>query len=352
MKRLIIFLALTSISLFISCSKGTLTENLPNDQSTYSVDTTIFSEVYAEARGIDGLYSLVVSRYGDIIYEKYFHGHDAEKVHDVRSVTKSLTSILIGIAIDKGFITGVNERMRGYIEPLVDDYDKYKTTITIEHLLTMSAGFEWTPIGDWSEYNNWISASDQINYVMNKPIVTVPGAEFNYNDGASHLLSVILTEATGLSAKEFAEKYLFNYLEIGDRPWSTDNRGYNLGNVAVELTSRDMIKLGNLFLYNGVWNSQRVVSGEWIEQSTKYHISTGIGLEYEKYYGYLWWVNDKGDHPYYFANGYGGQFIVVIPDLELVVVATNKWWNVGNKADEYWYRTITMIIENIIFLFD
>lgn len=116
----------------------------------------------------------------------------------------------------------------------------------------------------------------------------------------------------------------------------------------MELTSRDMIKLGNLFLYNGLYDGHRVVSQSWIEESTKKHISTGIGIEYEKYYGYLWWVYDKGGHPYYFANGYGGQFIVVVPNLELVVVATNKWRGVDNKTSENWYRTITLIIEEII----
>lgn len=95
---------------------------------------------------------------------------------------------------------------------------------------------------------------------MNKPIISTPGTVFNYNDGAAHLLSVILTEVTGLSEKDFANKYLFNYLGIGDRPWRTDNRGYNLGNEAVELTSRDMIKIGNLFLYNGLYDMNRVVS--------------------------------------------------------------------------------------------
>lgn len=112
---------------------------------------------YSDAEDIDGIYSLVVSHYGYILVEKYFHWRSADMVHDVRSVTKSLTSILIGIAIDKGFIPDVNEKISNYISPLVSGFDEDKKTITIELLLTMSAGFQWTPIGDWSEYNRWIN---------------------------------------------------------------------------------------------------------------------------------------------------------------------------------------------------
>jgi CubicO group peptidase (beta-lactamase class C family) len=118
--------------------------------------------------------------------------------------------------------------------------------------------------------------------------------------------------------------------------------------VAVKLTPGDMIKLGNLLLNKGIWNGQRVVSEAWAGESTKNHISTGISIPYERGYGYLWWVYEGGEHLCYFANGYGGQFIVVVPELEIVVVATNNWVVPGNKADENWYRTITLIMENVI----
>ena len=109
-----------------------------------------------------------------------------------------------------------------------------------------------------------------------------------------------------------------------------------------------MIKLGNLFLNKGVWNGQRVVSQQWVEESTSKHMPTGIYIKYEKDYGYLWWIYEGIEHTLYFANGYGGQFIVVVPELELVVVATNNWSIPGSEANQNWYSTITLIVEQII----
>lgn len=201
MKKFITSLLILSVIVSLLHCKKSSTENNLSDLTSFGIDTVQLSEAYSQAEDIDGIYSLIVSRYGEILVEKYFHDHSSEKVHDVRSVTKSLTSILIGIAIDKGFIRDINEKISNYILPLISNFDEDKKTITIEHLLTMSAGFQWPPIGDWSEYTRWINSPDQIEHVMNKPIISTPGTVFNYNDGASHFLSVILTEATGLSEK-------------------------------------------------------------------------------------------------------------------------------------------------------
>ncbi len=299
------------------------------------------------AEEFESLLSLLISRNGKLVVEEYYNGYSQDSLHDVRSVTKSITSILVGIAIDKGFIESEKDYISKYLKPIVDIWESDKDSITIEHLLTMTGGFLWTPIGDWSDYSKWYNASDQIDFVMRRPILENPGEVFNYNDGASHLLSVIVSEASQMSTSDFADKYLFGPLGIDTRPWDMDNRGYQKGNVALSLQSMDMIKIGKLYLNHGKWKNERIISSSWIENSTRKHIDTFSGY-FGRGYGYLWWIDEKDGMEYYFANGYGGQFIVVVPDLDMVITATNNWRIPENKANSNWYETASLIIDQII----
>jgi CubicO group peptidase (beta-lactamase class C family) len=294
---------------------------------------------------------LLVARNGVLVSEEYFQEEDGpESQHDVRSVTKSLTSALIGIAIEEGFIENVDQTLADFlVGSVVDSLDEAKGQITIRQLLTMTCGLEWFEIGAYSEYNDWITAPDQIEYILNKPMVTTPGMVFNYSDGAAHLVSVILTEATGMNALEFAEQYLFAPLDISGRPWRTDNRGYNLGGVALEITPRDMLKFGTLYLQNGVYEGVQVIPAAWVSASTESHISTNNAVPFGPNYGYYWWIGRAYSHDYYFANGYGGQFLVVVPDWNLVVVATGNWRGIGrDQAGEQWYNIISVIMNNVL----
>ena len=139
------------------------------------IDESMLEAAYDTAEEIASIQSLLVSRNGVLVAERYFHGADADSFFEVRSVTKSVISILIGIAIEQGIIPGTNQSIGPYLQPLVDDFDTTKNSVTIEHLLTMSGGFDWAPFGDWSEYNSWVRASNQIEYVMSKPLVHEPG---------------------------------------------------------------------------------------------------------------------------------------------------------------------------------
>ncbi len=313
-----------------------------------NIDMDELIAAYSQAREITDIKSLLVGRNGVLVAEEYFNGHGQENQHDIRSVTKSILSILIGIAIDKGFITSVDQSISDFLGGVVDSLDNDKRNITIRHLLTMSSGLEWAEFGDWSEYNRWRAAEDQINYILGKQVIHTPGSVFDYNDGASHLLSVILSEASGISTYQFADKYLFTPLDIGQRIWPVDSRGYCLGCVALQLTSRDMYKLGILYLQGGIYHGKKIVSQEWIRNSTAVQIQTKIALPYGSNYGFLWWMDRAESWNFYYAMGYGGQFIFNVPGANLVVVSTCEWQGVGNRADGNWYNIINLIVNKIV----
>jgi len=329
----------------IDCSE---TPDSPIQAFNQNIDSSQLAEAYALAGQIDGMKSLLVERNGIIVAEYYFNGDDPEDLHDVRSVTKSFSSALIGIAIEKGYIESVDNSLADYLGSVIENLDEERGAITIRQLLTMSCGLEWSEIGDYSEFNAWVTSPDQINYILAKPFVTTPGTHFNYSDGAAHLISVVLEEASGMSAQEFSYEYLFKPLEIEPRPWLSDNRGYNYGGVGLFVSPRDMIKLGRLYLEKGKYKGEDVIPAEWISTSTQNHIYTNNAVPYGPNYGYFWWVTEVQSHNAYFANGYGGQFIFNVPDLNLVVVATCNWRNTGGQADTHWYNIISIIVNNII----
>jgi CubicO group peptidase (beta-lactamase class C family) len=314
-----------------------------------NMDEGLLSAACSEAAGVPGMKSLLVSRNGVTVVERYFNGQGPDSLHDVRSVTKSVMSMLIGIAIDRGFLPDVDRPIGEYLEPVVGPLDPDKAAITIRHLLTMSGGFGWAEFGDWSEYNRWTQAPDQAAYVLNKPLIHAPGTVFNYNDGACHLLSVVLTQAAGMSTLDFANRYLFGPLGIGPRPWARDKAGFYKGCVALELTGRDMIKLGNLFLRHGTsGGGERIVSAEWVALSTRPQIRTGLDVPYGSRYGFLWWIDSANSRNFYYANGYGGQFIFIVPESNLCVAAACDWRSAGNRADEHWFAVVSLIVNDVL----
>ena len=326
---------------------------LPSCTSTSSVLSPeaeeALEEAFASARRIDGIKSLVVGQQGRLVAERYYNSAGPDSPHDVRSVTKSITSALIGIAIEHGHIASVDQTLAEFLVPsVVDDLDDTRAGITIRNLLTMSAGHEWHELGGDSEFNDWIGAPDQIAYVLDKPIVDPPGARFNYSDGTAHLLSVVLTSATGMGAADFALRYLFEPLGLEERAWPVDNRGYNFGGVGLHLTPHDMLALGTLYLNEGRAGDQQIVSSDWVRTSTQAQMSTDSALPYGTSYGYLWWRGSANHVSFYFATGYGGQFILVVPESLLVVVATCEWRFGREQANEHWSAIINLIVNQIV----
>jgi CubicO group peptidase (beta-lactamase class C family) len=261
---------------------------------------------------------------------------------------------LIGIAIDKGILASEDLTIGNYLHTLVDTLEPAKADITIRNLLTMTSGLDGNDIPNVSEYNNWYNAPNQVQYTLGKLFIHQPGQVFGYNTGACHLASVILTRAAESATLRFAEQHLFQPLGISQYAWGVDRQGNTNGGAALSLTPRDMLKIGQLYLGKGMYGGVRVVSEAWVVKSTTFQITTNNAQPFGPGYGYLWWIGSTArQHSYFFANGYGGQFLVVAPDLKLIVVATNRWAGVPSATtSQQWYSTLDLIINRIVPLYD
>lgn len=309
--------------------------------------------VFERASEMVNLKALIVWKKDRIVREEYFNSGHPDSAHDVRSVTKSVMATLIGIAIDHELIASEDQVIGEFLEPLVGAFDSAKAKIKISDILSMTSGLEGDELADLSEYNNWALASDQLTYTLSKPLIHAPGQVFTYNSGVAHLSSAIITQATSMSTFQFAKDFLFTPLGITDHHWETDNRGIFNGGAGLELTPHDMLKLGRLYLQQGVYNGERIISETWIDNAVTSKIAAGDATPFGPEYGYYWWNGHLHSHDYYFANGWGGQFIVIVPDIELIVVATNRWSGVSSAtARQQWYDTIDMIMNGIVVAYD
>ncbi|MCG6922343.1 MAG: beta-lactamase family protein [Acidobacteria bacterium] len=293
---------------------------------------------------------LLVERNGVLVMEDYFNGASASSAFDVRSVTKTVMSILVGIAIDRGLIRSVEETIGDYLAPVVPSLTAEKAGITIRQLLTMTSGIPWLELGsEEQDYSAFVSSPDPLLWILNRPLEYPPGEVWNYNTGASHILSAILTEATGTSAREFGQAHLFGPLDAEVGPWLTDSRGYCFGGHGISLRGRTMIKLGRLFLDGGTWQGRLVVSESWVRESTAWHRATGDALPWGSGYGYLWWKGRDGRTglEFTFAVGYGGQFILVVPERNTTIAAATAWSGV-READTNFLLVLSTIVEAIL----
>jgi CubicO group peptidase (beta-lactamase class C family) len=202
--------------------------------------------------------------------------------------------------------------------------DLRKQTLTVYHLLTMTAGFDWPEFGEWHYFAPMAYQADICRFVLNRPLSTMPGTAMNYNSGCSHLLAAILQQTAGVAVDEFAKEVLFKPLGITNFRWYADHQGINKGADGLRLTAVDMARFGSLYLHQGRFGSQQIISPDWIRASTTACFTTypNIGS-----YSYHWWVaHSQSDHesPFFFALGFGGQYIFVVPKRKIVAVFTSE----------------------------
>ena len=267
------------------------------------------------------VYSILIIKNGFLVKEWYQIPYDKDYLFRVYSVSKSVTSTLIGIALSKGYINSLDEFVLDYFP----DYDiaypsLQKDAMTIWHLLTMTTGLHWPEYYPYNDprnpYNTWKASEDHVGFVLNRTMVAHPGTTFNYNTGASHLLSAIIQRATNMSTLEFANQYLFGPLSIEESRWLEDPQGVAGGGDNLYLKPRDMAKIGYLFLKEGNWEGKKIISENWVRTSTSAIVNWGGELNY----GYQWWID--ADDDLYRALGYGGQQINVFHTQDLIVVFT------------------------------
>ena len=302
------------------------------------------------ARANDRMRSLLVVKDGRLVVEEYFGDGADEELHDVRSVTKSVVSALAGIAIERGDIGGLDDPIGDYLDPVASWMEPEKRAITVGHLLTMTSGLEWDESGGFGSYIDWIRSGDYLGFVLDKPLTYSPGSQFTYNSGAVHLLGVVIEQATTMQLPAFARHALFDPMGIAVSRWESLGGGFYNGGAGLDLSPRDLARFGQLFLQRGSSGGRQLVPAEWVDRSTvtrfDWRLDSGSlsGISY----GFLWWTVPEAPEPMYFAWGHGGQYIVVVPDLNLVVVTTNNWWRVGEAAGDYEQKTMDIVVRHVL----
>jgi CubicO group peptidase (beta-lactamase class C family) len=272
-----------------------------------------------EAADLPRLHSLLVSWRGDLVLEHYARGFRPARLANIKSASKSIISTLVGIAIDRGLIPGVDTPIVTWFPELRRDPDPRKRAITIEDLLTMRSGLESTSGGN---YGPWVKSRNWVAYALTRPMVGDPGGDMEYSTGTSHLLSASLTKATKKSTWAYAQEVLARPLGITLAQWPRDPQGIYFGGNEMLMTPRQMLRIGELYLNQGRAGGKQIVPEAWVRESCRPR--TRSRFDPDRGYGYGWWTRDFNGHEACFAWGYGGQYILVFRDLDLVVVATSS----------------------------
>ena len=312
----------------------------------------------------DEVHSMIIFKDNKLVFEEYFQGHrykwdganhhgewiswDKSTLHGVKSVTKSITSICIGIAIDKGFIESVHQSIFDYLPDHQHLKMNDKEKITIEYLLTMTSGLEWDEWGaPLSSASNdmvgiWYQDKNPITFILERPLINNPGTTFTYSGGNTAILGEIIRNASNMELDKFSEEYLFKPLEIDSSNWAVRyNNGVIEAGGSLEITPRDMVKIGVTFLNNGIWNEKQIISEQWVEKSaTLYRDNQGINIpgtaSGRHGYSYSWWTKSytkSGEEiNMYNAGGWGGQEIIILPELNTVVVFTGGNYTANVKV--------------------
>jgi CubicO group peptidase (beta-lactamase class C family) len=273
------------------------------------------------------IHNLLIVKDGYIVAEQYYsEEYGPEDLHRIYSCTKSITSTLLGIASGKGQLGSLDQKALDFFPELdIKNRTPEKESINLRHLLTMSAGLEWYemeyPYGDSrNTFFQWNQAGGGVEYVLNLAMAAAPGTEYAYSTGVSHILSSILQKVTGTRADSFALKHLFEPLGIQDYYWPVDNEGVAYGGSGLRMTPRDLARVGYLYLNEGTWDGKEIVPSDWIRSAHQKHMARKYIPD--NYYGYQFWVSDYGP---YSAVGFGGQWLTIVPEHNLVVVMNNRF---------------------------
>jgi len=300
------------------------------------------------------VHSILIIKDGKLVFEEYFSGYtynysgdkfqgdyvnfDRNTRHFLGSASKSITSAVLGIAFTRGFINSVDKKVFSFFPEYAYLNNEEKDKITLEHFLTMTSGLEWIyeDISDKDARNDIITLArvdDPIRFVLKKPVLFPPGTVFNYASGNTVVLGEVIRKASGFNIKELAEKYLFTPLGIKNFHFAKYQSGVYAVSGDIYMLPRDMAKVGYLYLKKGIWKGKRILSEDWITKSVTEYIPY-TGNQQTTGYGYQWWLKTYDNlYDSFSARGWGGQTIVVVPDLDLVAVFTggdyeinNQWW--------------------------
>jgi CubicO group peptidase (beta-lactamase class C family) len=344
-RRLLPAPAATALALLLLTSLGPLSG--PSDRAealswptatpaAEGLDAAAIDRGVEQLSALGGVRTVLVIRHGTVVADRSFGGPGLNgEPHNLKSASKSLLSALVGIGLDRGVFgdaglgATLGDLLPGYTRGLPEE----KRGITLENLLSMESGLRSTSrerYGPWVAHDDWVAAA------LAEPMVAEPGTEYHYSTGNSHLVSAILTEATGKSTLELARQWLMRPIGGDVASWDRSPEGYSFGGNNLYMTPRDLARLGQLFLRGGRWDGRQVVPSSWIGRSTARH-ATGWPERYGAY-GYFWWIPRDDPWESYAAIGYGGQFLYVVPELDMLVVVTSTLEGKGADWDRDAFR--------------
>ena len=317
------------------------------------LSSSLVAEAYYDAAELDTLYSLLVVKNGYLVAEKYFYDGAVDQKDRLQSATKSYTSALVGIALEQGYLSSVDQRMLGFfLEVAGSITDARKEQITIRQMLQMRAGYppEETDAALWQGLLSGVYPP----LIEEFPLVADPGTEFNYSNLTSNWLGIIVDRVTGMNLKAFGQQYLFPFIDTVPGEWGQDAEGHNNGCGDLHVTPRDAAKFGLMYLDGGMYDGVQVLPADWVRDSLKtYSVNEAfvkrVGKFHDIGYGYQWWSANVGDRHVNFAWGHGGQLIVLVDDLDMVVVTTSyPFWLEHN--DESWKneKAIMTMVSNFV----
>ena len=292
------------------------------------LDPMLVAELYFNAAKLSKLYGLLVIRNGYLIAEGYFNEGSIDQKALLQSVTKSYTSALVGIALDQGRLSSVNQKMMDFFPELADQIsDPRKEQITIQDMLQMRAGYPWEDSS--AELFEILYSGFRPSHLAEIPLVRDPGTDFEYSNLTTHLLATIVARACETDLKSYAEENLFSPIgvEVGDG-WPRDWEGYYIGHGGLRFTARDAAKFGLLYLNDGLFEGNRIVSADWVHDSLQTYSedvwSYRVGRNFRDVgYGYQWWSARAGGHDFNLAWGHGGQLIFLLDEFDMVIVVTS-----------------------------
>jgi CubicO group peptidase (beta-lactamase class C family) len=336
-----------SVGLLLAGLPAAAFEPLPRAApESLAIDPVRLDQAFTALEAAPGRRAVVVVREGFVVGERYWVGSDTS-LHHLRSVTKSFTSTLVGLALDRELIESIDSRMVDYLPWHLQPSDPAKDAITLRHLLTMSSGIQWS---ENDEIVAWLAEPDPVRFILARPLESPPGSDFTYNTAASHLLSVVLTEATDAAHREFADTHLFGPLGITDWQWDSDPQGYPYGGHGLQLRTEDMAKFGVLFLDRGRWHGEQMISSRWVVDASdkQFELGVGYGPLSDIHYGFLWWLDRGLEHRVFIAWGWGGQFVFCVPALELVVATSSDWWVPLDQANVQETAILHAIVDELL----
>jgi CubicO group peptidase (beta-lactamase class C family) len=305
-------------------------------------DAGLIEEAVERAKDLPNLRSLIVSHNGSVLAERAFGGAQLDRPTNIKSASKTIMSVLVGIAIDRGVLQGVDQPAASVLgQSIPSGADPRIRQVTIGHLLSMQAGLERT---SGRNYGAWIGSDNWVRYALSRPFVDEPGGRMLYSTGSTHLLSAALTRASKRSTLELARDWLGDPLEIDVAPWTRDPQGIYLGGNEMALSPRALWRFGEMVRQGGTIEGKRVVSENWIKELwTPRTVSPFTGDAY----GYGWFIREMRGHPVYYAWGFGGQMLYVIPGLGLSIVMTSNP-TAPSREDNYIGQLHALVADGIV----